>query len=69
MRSVMKGKYPEDVTYEEMGLNARVFRTHLDESAIFDANMIEESRDSVDVLLVFMHYPSCDSLHANSFYS
>ncbi|KAK0210845.1 hypothetical protein DFS33DRAFT_1378828 [Desarmillaria ectypa] len=46
-------KYPEDVTYEEMGPNARVFRTYLDERAIFDANMIEKSRDNVDVLLVF----------------
>ncbi|PBK78250.1 hypothetical protein ARMSODRAFT_1010847 [Armillaria solidipes] len=46
-------KYPEDATYEEMGPNARVFRAYLDERAIVDANMIEESRDSVDVLLVF----------------
>ncbi|PBK96955.1 hypothetical protein ARMGADRAFT_989226 [Armillaria gallica] len=36
-----------------MGPNTRVFRTYLDERAIFDANMIGESRDSVDVLLVF----------------
>ncbi|SJL00486.1 uncharacterized protein ARMOST_03799 [Armillaria ostoyae] len=39
--------------YEEMGPNARGFRVYLNERAIFDANMIEESRDSVDVLLVF----------------
>ncbi|KAK0228631.1 hypothetical protein IW262DRAFT_1293372 [Armillaria fumosa] len=48
--------YPEDVTCEEMRPNARVFRTYLDERAIFDTNMIEESRDSVDVLLVFADY-------------
>ncbi|KAK0463908.1 uncharacterized protein EV420DRAFT_1329359, partial [Desarmillaria tabescens] len=46
-------KYPEDAYCEEMGPNARVFRTYLDERAIYDANMIEESRDGVDVLLVF----------------
>ncbi|PBK78479.1 hypothetical protein ARMSODRAFT_42546 [Armillaria solidipes] len=46
-------KYPEDAYGEEMGANARVFRTYLDERAIYDANMVEESRDGVDVLLVF----------------
>ena len=43
-------------------------RTYLDERAIFDANMIEEPRNSVDVLLVFVRYPSqCGSSHANNF--
>ncbi|SJL00658.1 uncharacterized protein ARMOST_03971 [Armillaria ostoyae] len=46
-------KYPEDAYCEELGPNARVFRTHVDERAIHDANMVEESRDGVDVLLVF----------------
>ncbi|KAK0451102.1 hypothetical protein EV421DRAFT_1212204 [Armillaria borealis] len=46
-------KYPEDAYCEEMGQNARVFRTYLDERRIYDANMIEEARDGVDVLLVF----------------
>ncbi|KAK0421872.1 hypothetical protein EV421DRAFT_1723682, partial [Armillaria borealis] len=32
-------------------LNARVFRTHVDEHAIHDANMVEELRDGVNVLL------------------
>ncbi|KAK0483886.1 hypothetical protein IW261DRAFT_1417647 [Armillaria novae-zelandiae] len=45
-------RYPEDALCEEMGPNARVFRTYLDERGIFDANMVKESRD-VDVLLVF----------------
>ncbi|KAK0239903.1 hypothetical protein EDD85DRAFT_467349 [Armillaria nabsnona] len=48
-----EGKYPEDAPCEEMGPNSRVFRTHLDEHAIYDANIAEESRDGVDVLLVF----------------
>ncbi|KAK0471543.1 hypothetical protein IW261DRAFT_1553494 [Armillaria novae-zelandiae] len=46
-------KYSEDVRYEETGSNARVWRTYLDESVVFDMNMVEQLRDSVDVLLVF----------------
>ncbi|SJL04929.1 uncharacterized protein ARMOST_08300 [Armillaria ostoyae] len=46
-------KYPEDAVYEEASPNARVWRTYEDESRIHDANMVEESRDNVDVLLVF----------------
>ncbi|KAK0462437.1 uncharacterized protein EV420DRAFT_1734782, partial [Desarmillaria tabescens] len=46
-------KYPEDPIYEETSPNARVWRTYEDESKIHDANMVEESRDNVDVLLVF----------------
>ncbi|PBK78433.1 hypothetical protein ARMSODRAFT_1011012 [Armillaria solidipes] len=46
-------KYPEDAYCEELGSLARVFRTYIDERAIYDANMVEESRDGVDVLLVF----------------
>ncbi|PBK86592.1 hypothetical protein ARMGADRAFT_940347, partial [Armillaria gallica] len=46
-------KYPEDPIYHETAPNARVWRTYVDESVIFDANMVEDSRDSVDVLLVF----------------
>ncbi|KAK0494578.1 hypothetical protein EDD18DRAFT_1077117, partial [Armillaria luteobubalina] len=46
-------KYPEDATYEETAPNARVWRVHEDESRNHNANMVEESRDNVDVLLVF----------------
>ncbi|KAK0441444.1 hypothetical protein EV421DRAFT_1711780, partial [Armillaria borealis] len=46
-------KYPEDAIYEETSQNARVWRTYEDESRNHDANMVEESRDTVDVLLVF----------------
>ncbi|KAK0227824.1 hypothetical protein IW262DRAFT_1454999 [Armillaria fumosa] len=46
-------KYPEDAPYEEASSNARVWRTYEDESKNHDANMVEESRDNVDVLLVF----------------
>ncbi|KAK0224985.1 hypothetical protein EDD85DRAFT_777580, partial [Armillaria nabsnona] len=46
-------KYPEDVIYAETAPNARVWRTYEDESRIHDTNLVEESRDNVDVLLVF----------------
>ncbi|KAK0442855.1 hypothetical protein EV421DRAFT_550850 [Armillaria borealis] len=46
-------KYPEDAIYEETAQTARVWRTYEDESRNHDANMVEESRDNVDVLLVF----------------
>ncbi|KAK0216157.1 hypothetical protein IW262DRAFT_1277049, partial [Armillaria fumosa] len=46
-------KYSEDARGEEMGLFARIWRTYLDECAIFDAEMIEDWRDGLDVLLIF----------------
>ncbi|SJK98272.1 uncharacterized protein ARMOST_01535 [Armillaria ostoyae] len=46
-------KYPEDNIYEETAPNARIWRTYLDESTNHDVRMVGESRDSVDVLLVF----------------
>ncbi|KAK0196646.1 hypothetical protein F5146DRAFT_12211 [Armillaria mellea] len=46
-------RFPEDPMYEETAPNARVWMTHQAESAIHDANMVEEIRDNVDVLLVF----------------
>ncbi|PBK83085.1 hypothetical protein ARMGADRAFT_945368, partial [Armillaria gallica] len=46
-------KYPEDAPNEEAASAARVWRTYEDESRNHDANMVEESRDNVDVLLVF----------------
>ncbi|PBK78684.1 hypothetical protein ARMSODRAFT_50511 [Armillaria solidipes] len=45
--------FPEDPIYAETAPNARVWRTHQAESAIHDANMVEEIRDNVNVLLVF----------------
>ncbi|KAK0185868.1 hypothetical protein F5146DRAFT_1143386 [Armillaria mellea] len=47
-------KYPEDAPYEEASSAARVWRTYEDESRNHDANMVEESRDNADVLLVFV---------------
>ncbi len=47
-------KYPEDAIYAETAPNAKVWRTYEDESRIHDTNLVEESRDNVDVLLVFV---------------
>ncbi|KAK0459391.1 uncharacterized protein EV420DRAFT_1642372 [Desarmillaria tabescens] len=46
-------KYPEDPIYHETAPNARVWRTYADENVNFDVKMVEDSRDNVDVLLVF----------------
>ncbi|KAK0470831.1 hypothetical protein IW261DRAFT_1311575, partial [Armillaria novae-zelandiae] len=47
-------KYPEDKAYEEISApNARVWKTYVDESKNHDARMDRESRESLDVLLVF----------------
>ncbi|PBK83072.1 hypothetical protein ARMGADRAFT_677873 [Armillaria gallica] len=46
-------KYPEDAPYKEAAPAARVWKTYEDESRNHDVNMVEESRDNVDVLLVF----------------
>ncbi|KAK0482343.1 hypothetical protein IW261DRAFT_1333236, partial [Armillaria novae-zelandiae] len=43
-------KYSEDAPCAETAPNARVWRTYEDESRIHDTNMVEESRDNVDVL-------------------
>ncbi|KAK0441411.1 hypothetical protein EV421DRAFT_732028 [Armillaria borealis] len=45
-------KYPEDGPYEEAAPTARVWRTHEDESRNHDSNMVEQFRDSVNLLLV-----------------
>ncbi|KAK0196109.1 hypothetical protein F5146DRAFT_903599, partial [Armillaria mellea] len=47
-------KYPEDKIYEETAPNARVWRTYVDESTNHDVRIVRESRDTVDVLLVFV---------------
>ncbi len=47
-------KFPEDRRHEELGPMARVWRTYLEESGIFDLEMVEGWRDGLDVLLVFV---------------
>ncbi|KAF9024763.1 hypothetical protein BDZ89DRAFT_113513 [Hymenopellis radicata] len=46
-------KYAPDPIFEEAQPNARVWRMCLDEFQIFDADLSEDARDTVDVLLVF----------------
>ncbi|KAF8900209.1 hypothetical protein CPB85DRAFT_1227114, partial [Mucidula mucida] len=46
-------KYPPDPIFEEAQPNARVWRMCVDEFQIFDTDLSEDARDTVDVLLVF----------------
>lgn len=46
--------FPEDPYGEEAGPNARVFKVYNEEAAAYDADMIGQSSDSSDVLLVFV---------------
>ncbi|KAL1671472.1 hypothetical protein EV122DRAFT_179364, partial [Schizophyllum commune] len=46
-------KYDEDAYGEELGPNARFWHVLLDEGRVYDADMVEGWRDTLDVLLVF----------------
>ncbi|KAG8750654.1 hypothetical protein FRC14_000329 [Serendipita sp. 396] len=48
-----EAKYPADEFGEEAGPNARFWRVYLDEAELFDIEMTEGWRDTIDVLLVF----------------
>ncbi|PBL04448.1 hypothetical protein ARMGADRAFT_911152, partial [Armillaria gallica] len=48
-----KARYPPDPHGQGMSSNARIWSIYLDEAADFDANMLAEWRDTIDVLLVF----------------
>lgn len=54
-------KYPADEQGEGMATNARVWRVYLDEAGQFDMDMVENFRDTVDVILVFVRilFSSC----------
>lgn len=58
-------KYAEDEEYTEMGPMARVWNMFLDECNRLDLNMVDDWRDGLDVLLVFVSsvYPSCQNLY------
>ena len=49
-------KYPEDEEYQEMGPMARIWKVFLDECGKFDTEMVENWRDALDVLLVFVSF-------------
>ncbi|TFK95173.1 hypothetical protein BDV98DRAFT_518454, partial [Pterulicium gracile] len=46
-------KYPADEEGKGMDPNARVWRVYNDEASYFDLDMVENIRDTVDVILVF----------------
>ncbi|KAJ7832880.1 hypothetical protein B0H14DRAFT_3871834 [Mycena olivaceomarginata] len=46
-------KYAEDPPYKELDSEARVWHVYNDESQIFDDDMMIESGDNLDILLVF----------------
>ncbi|SJL12458.1 uncharacterized protein ARMOST_15885 [Armillaria ostoyae] len=48
-----KARYPPDPYGQEMSENARIWPIYNEEAAEFDANMLAEWRDTIDVLLVF----------------
>ncbi|SJL12542.1 uncharacterized protein ARMOST_15970 [Armillaria ostoyae] len=48
-----KARYPPDPRGQEMSENARIWPIYLEEAADFDASMLAEWRDTIDVLLVF----------------
>lgn len=60
-------KYPDDEPYTELSPMARIWKVFLDECAKFDAEMVEDWRDALDVLLVFVCRPSKPAcLHTNN---
>ncbi|KAK0227472.1 hypothetical protein EDD85DRAFT_776770, partial [Armillaria nabsnona] len=48
-----KARYPPDPYGQEMSDNARIWPIYNEEAADFDANMLAEWRDTIDMLLVF----------------
>ncbi len=51
-----KVRYPPDPHGQEMSENTRIWPIYLQEAADFDANMLAEWQDTIDVLLVFVHF-------------
>ncbi len=47
-------RFPEDPCCQETAPNARVWRTYEEEAAAYDAVMVGQSRDGLDVMLVFV---------------
>ncbi len=53
-----KACYPPDPYGQEMSDKARIWPIYNEEAADFDANMLAEWRDTIDVLLVFVRKTS-----------
>ncbi|KAF8869092.1 hypothetical protein CPB85DRAFT_863149 [Mucidula mucida] len=47
-------KYPVDEKHREMSATGRVWKSYMDESTKFDVDMVENWRDGLDMLLVFV---------------
>lgn len=47
-------KYAEDVPHTEMGPTARLWKVYNEEAAKFDDDMVEDWKDGLDMLLVFV---------------
>src|ERR1700742_3996629 len=47
-------KYPLDNPGEELGDNARVWRIYFDEAREIDEEIVNEYKESIDILLVFV---------------
>lgn len=56
-------KYPEDPYGLEAGPNARIWRVYLDECEAYDKEKVEDWRDTIDVLMVFV------SIFLSSYYN
>ncbi|KAF9027431.1 hypothetical protein BDZ89DRAFT_1092225 [Hymenopellis radicata] len=46
-------RFPEDPYGQETAPNARAYRVYVEEAAAFDENLVGQSRDGLDVMLVF----------------
>ncbi|KAF8895794.1 hypothetical protein CPB85DRAFT_1229778, partial [Mucidula mucida] len=46
-------RFPEDPYGQETAPNARIWRVYVEEAAAFDEKMVGQSRDGLDVMLVF----------------
>ena len=55
-RDDYEARLPEDPYCEETAPNARVWRVYEEETAVFDATMVEQHRDGLDVMLVFVSF-------------
>ncbi len=47
-------RFPKDSAGEETKPNARVYRVYVEEAAAYDATMVGQYRDGLDVMLVFV---------------
>ncbi len=47
-------RFPMDPYGQEMSENARVWQTYVEEAVSFDGEKLDEYRDTIDVLLVFV---------------